>query len=608
MLIAVDHSAIENRNSGSNLGKFKKSQILVVEDSAADFELLNDTLDQFPDCKDYYDISRCIRLKELLKLTENEEKQPDVVLLDLNLPDASAGDTLGRVQHLLPKIPLIVLSGSRNPDDFQKIVDMGFEDFIPKGMLNGEEIHRRIQFSIARHYRSHALFRKANHDSLTGLANRGLFQDRIIHAMERARRNQQSLGLMLIDVDDFKSINDNHGHDIGDAVLTRASHAMIEGVRESDTVARLGGDEFAILVEDMAHPDDIAQVAKKVLMSMTKGFKINGVFVTCTLSIGIAVFDPESNPQTIEALFKQADTALYRSKHEGKNRFCMFSDSIIGEKTKMHRFEQQVRAAAENNEFEPYFQPVVDPVNDTIQSVETLLRLPSAAKFSSGQTGEIIAILERTNLIQTVSINLFEKAFRQFSIWLSHKPFANVKLAINISPSQLKRAGFARHLARQISASGLTPENIQVEITETIALVSERVVEDNLRYLNGLGIALIIDDFGMGYGNFSYFKKVPVRGIKIDREITAGIIRSATDRAIAKSLVAFAKDAGVSLIAEGVETRMQLDIFVKLGVHSIQGYLTGKPMSATAFSAKYKLPYNQPLQRNNELISLEEVG
>lgn len=563
-------------------------EVLVVENEHVDYELLQDILADSGRLNSNYNFSRVDRLAKLLERFESGPC-PDVVLLDLHLPDAGGVDTLNRVQHLLHEAPIVVMTDLQDDEVFDHALTLGFQDFFQKCLLDGDELDRRVRLSIARFRHTHRLFQQANHDVLTGLANRGLFYDRLSHALERAHRSNEPLALMLIDIDDFKSVNDTLGHNAGDTVLKSVAQALNRAVRQSDTVSRIGGDEFAVLLEDVPYPHAAFAVAKKILaapLAAAAGSEPRSA--PCSLSVGIAIYEPGAEPIQIQTLFQRADTALYRAKHNGKNRYCTYTESLEGEMGQKLRFDDDVQRAVERRNFVPYFQPIVDVHDRSLRGVEMLMRWPHAGRGMI-YPADAVPALERMNLLNRVSLELMRQSLAMFKTWRDSYPSA-IRLSLNVSPSQLTTERFAWMIEELLLGARLSPVDIQLELTEDLFIDTGDTVKRNLHRLNYIGVPLVIDDFGMGHGSYSYLKRFRIGGIKIDRSVVAGITRNRIDAAIAESMVVLARGANLELTAEGVENRWQNDKMRELGLSTVQGYLHGHPMDALSFAESFNLP------------------
>lgn len=424
-----------------------------------------------------------------------------------------------------------------------------------------------IQSSQAR------LEHQALNDELTGLPNRRLFADRLEHALMRAMRQQQIVALIYLDLDGFKLVNDTLGHTIGDALLCEIADRLRLRVRDSDTLARIGGDEFTVVVEDLHSFEEANLIAKDLLAEFATPFFFKGHELSLTASLGIS-FYPQSASDA-EHLIQQADTAMYVAKSTGKNRFILFTPEFGDAVQERLELENQLRGASERNEFAVHYQPQFEATTHRLVRFEALIR------WNHPTRGEIppskfIPIAEETGLIVPIGLWVMQEACIEAVKWQarSERP---VQVAVNISTVQLLHGDFVEIVIDVLNRTGLKPNLLQLELTESVLLPGFGETADGLSQLHALGVGMAIDDFGTGYSSLSYLHRVPFDVVKIDRSFLAQISQSEHSRATMQSIVELAHNMKMTVIVEGVETASQLDFVQELGCDEIQGFLLGRP-------------------------------
>ena len=425
----------------------------------------------------------------------------------------------------------------------------------------------------------------AHYDVLTGLPNRILFNDRLKHAIERATRQESMLGVLFIDLDRFKYVNDTLGHDQGDNLLKLVATRLNACVRQADTVARLGGDEFTILLEDIERPDMLASIADKIQHSLNQPIDLSGHQAVVGCSIGLSVF-PEDGCSS-DLLLKHADTAMYSAKESGRNTYAFYSPELSQSSHEHFRLEQELRKAIEQQQLILHYQPLIDTDSDKVVTVEALVRWqrPDGELVSPGK---FIPLAEETGLIVQMGEWILNSACAQARRW--NKQGLDVKVAVNISGIQIMRRDFVDQVERMLTASGLSPALLELEVTESYVMnTSDGGVIEALTKLRELGVSISIDDFGTGYSSLSYLKQLPVDVLKIDRSFISDIPQDQDDEKIASAIIAMAKNLGLKVVAEGVETDQQMQFLQARGCDLAQGYYIARPMppeEAEAFLAR----------------------
>ncbi|RDE24433.1 EAL domain-containing protein [Motiliproteus coralliicola] len=446
-----------------------------------------------------------------------------------------------------------------------------------KGANGDIEEYVAVFTDITQHKENEEQIRyQANYDALTGLPNRTLLSDRLKQAIASAKREQWMLGILFLDLDHFKVVNDTFGHAVGDELLQLVAARIKACLRESDTIARFGGDEFVILLQDIAETDSVAQVATYIIDQITRGFSLNGREISIGASIGITIYpDDAANADT---LLQNADMAMYQAKERGRSTYQFFTLSMQQKTLDRRQLELELRHAIKNGELEIYYQPVVNPsLNQTI-SVEALLRW-NHPKRGQVSPATFIPIAEDSGQIGEIGRWVLSNACRQLKVW-QDAGFSNLKLAVNLSSRQRELGLEAADLQQVIDQAGIKPESLTLEITESLLIRDTEEALVWLSSLKALGVKLSVDDFGTGYSSLSYLKRFPVDALKIDRSFVSDLPEDLEDATLVKTIVAMAQNLNLSLVAEGVETQQQAEFLVNNSCRNLQGFYYARPMPA----------------------------
>jgi diguanylate cyclase (GGDEF)-like protein/PAS domain S-box-containing protein len=414
----------------------------------------------------------------------------------------------------------------------------------------------------------------AHHDPLTGLPNRLLFQDRLLHAIGRAAREGQQLAVMFIDLDRFKNVNDTLGHQVGDELLKQVASALGARLRDGDTLARLGGDEFIVLLEHVDGSRGAGRVAGKMMALFEQPFTVAGHELFVTGSIGISLFPGDG--QDAELLVRHADMAMYQAKSRGRNGYRFYSPAMDGEGVERLRMEALLRRAIERQEIYLHYQPQVDIGSGRLIGVEALVRWHNP---ELGQVSPVrfIPMAEDTGFINQIGEWVLFEACRQMGRW-DEAGLAVPKVAVNLSVRQVERGAMAPLVSRALAATGLAPRRLQLEVTESVIMNTGDALAF-VHELHAIGVGLAIDDFGTGYSSLAYLKQLPVQVLKIDRSFIKDIAADANDEAIAIAIIQLGKSMNLSVIAEGVENEEQAAFLLRHGCALAQGYLYGRPLA-----------------------------
>lgn len=421
-----------------------------------------------------------------------------------------------------------------------------------------------------------AILHQAHHDSLTDLSNRTLLLDRLKVFLRLARRSGKKVAILFIDLDHFKHINDSLGHTLGDMLLRQAADRLRQCARAEDTVARHGGDEFVIVQGCLTDSDIAVKTAKRVINAFHSSFEILGHELFVTASIGISCFPDDGEKEDL--LISNADLAMYQAKKQGRNGYSQFTRGLNEKANRRLSLENSLRHALENTEFIIYYQPKVSLKEKRIIGFEALVRWqPDPGTIISPL--EFIPLAEETGLIVPIGKFVLENACRQAMIW--QEAGLSLSVAVNLSTVQFRQKDFLASIQSIVSASGLDPHFLELEITESLMMGNEAIVVGYLWELKKMGIKLSVDDFGTGYSSLAYLKQLPIDSLKIDRSFVKELPDNKEDAVIASTIISMAGNLGLTAIAEGVETPEQCNFFMEMGCHQIQGYLVSPPVSAS---------------------------
>ena len=425
------------------------------------------------------------------------------------------------------------------------------------------------------------LVHQATHDSLTGLPNRTMLQDRLRQAISRARRGGHRVAAMFIDLDRFKDVNDTLGHRIGDELLREMSARLGRVVRESDLLVRLSGDEFMVVLEQVTDLESPRFVATKLLEEIRQPSRIEGHDIHISGSVGISLFPDDADD--VETLLKNADMAMYRAKELGKNNFQIFSVDLAEHGTAARLMENALRSAVVRNEFELYYQPKIDMRSSRITGAEALLRWhhPTRGMLTPG---EFIHLAEETGLVHEIGDWVLDAAFSQARRW-QEAGYADLRLAVNLAAGQFRATNLAERIRERLVREGCRPQSIEVEVTETGMLRDPEGVGRTLTALREMGLRVAIDDFGTGYSSLSHLKRFPIDTLKIDKTFVADVLTDRDDTAIVSAVIALARALDMEVIAEGVETEAQRALLAAHGCDAYQGYLFSRALPAPEFEA-----------------------
>jgi len=420
----------------------------------------------------------------------------------------------------------------------------------------------------------------AHHDALTGLPNRVLFRDRLEQALAVSRRNSGGVALLFVDLDRFKVINDTLGHEAGDLLLQEVARRLVGCMREEDTVARMGGDEFVVIQKGIVQPEDAALLATRMLAEINRPFSLSGHEIMTSLSIGISLYPQDG--EDVSALLKNADAALYRAKEKGRDGYQYYSNEMTAAGIERLELESDLRQALQRGEFRVHYQPQVDLATGRIVGAEALVRWQHASRGMIPPS-VFIPMAEDNGMIGQIGEWVLNTACTDAKAWQT-AGLPGLRMAVNVSGRQVGIDRVADKVAAVLRNSGLAPQFLEIEVTESVVMQDAARAISTLNALRDMGVTLAIDDFGTGYSSLSYLKRFPLNKLKIDKSFIDGMVDDPDDAAIVMAIIAMAQSLRHTVIAEGVETEAQIERLRAYGCDEIQGYFFSPPLPADQFA------------------------
>lgn len=496
----------------------------------------------------------------------------------------SVADLLANGHHP-HREPLIVEEDCAVEDAAQLIRSAGIQDMVAGFIVcrNGQYrgvANSRDLLNIITQRKQEQFYRLAHYDSLTGIPNRTLLAERLECACRAADGAGLLVGLLFIDVDRFKQINDSMGHSAGDEVLRLLVGRVAGCIRQIDTLARLAGDEFVIVMESLSDPAQVEALAQRILCAMRDPFEVAGHTLFVTVSIGSAIY-PRDDDQ-LRSLMVKADAAMYESKAAGRNGFRSYTSDIQTFDPERIAIENDMRRALERDEFVLHFQPQVDLTTGELRGAEALVRWrhPDRGMVSPMQ---FIPVAEECGLIVQIGERVLRQALAQQRAW-REQGLPLCRISVNISALQFRQANFARLVAKLLVEHGVSGELLELELTESILMRDVEAVIDTLKAIKSLGVRLAVDDFGTGFSCLSYLRRFPIDCLKIDQSFVRNIERTQVNQSIARAIVALGESLALGVIAEGVETREEAVVLKGMRCAEAQGYLYSTPLDPEGFS------------------------
>jgi len=504
----------------------------------------------------------------------------DIVVVDYRQENRFVASPLF-IQHRIRSSANVVIGGASGPFGVLAAYSCDSGRFGADSVSFLQNVANTLTTAIDRIVSEQKLAYLAQFDALTGLPNRNLFRDRLALALTQAQRNTWNVGVMFVDLDGFKGVNDTYGHVTGDRLLQQVADRLRQCIRGGDTIGRLGGDEFGVILANLARGDDANLVAQEMVNVLGQPFDADGCRVAITASIGISVYPADGD--NWETLLKNADAAMYLAKQQGRNGFHFYTEELNARVTRRMELEVELRRAIADDEFVLHYQPEISVQTGEIIGVEALIRWQHPARGLLAPA-EFITIAEETGLIVPIGQWVANSACAQAAQW--HRDgHRDLFVAINVSPMELRRSDIADNIGGALAQSGLDPRHLEIELTETLIMDGADSFIRALDALKAIGIRIAIDDFGTGYSSLSYLKRFPVDKVKIDRVFVRDLGDDADDAAIVQAIIAMSHHLKLQVTAEGVETEEQAAFLRRCRCDILQGFLFGGPVAAARMSA-----------------------
>jgi diguanylate cyclase (GGDEF)-like protein len=512
-----------------------------------------------------------------------EKHHPALVLLDAVMPGIDGFTTCKQIKDKgHTDIPVMMITGLDDDASVERAYDVGAIDFITKP-IKWAVLKHRVKSVVATVVAERKVELLAYRDTLTNLPNRLLFADRLEHSIDRAARHRESMALLLVDMDDFKLVNDSFGHDAGDKLIKAVGDLLSRSLRRADTVARLGGDEFAVIVEGIDGVEDAISIADNLSTILEHNVRLEDQETFTGASIGIAIYPDDGDDS--RTLLKNADTALFRAKEKGRHCFQFYKPEMSVNAMERLELENSMRKALDEDQFVVHYQPTIDIHKNEIVGVEALLRWEHPDKGII-KPNDFVPLAEDCGLIVPIGEKLIRTAARQVKVW-KDEGFENQNVSINIAPRQFRDMDIVALFKEVIHENDLDGSYFTVEVVEAALLDSESEIESVLKALSGMGITIALDDFGTGFASLAYLKDFPVDIVKIDRMFVEGTPDSRENTAIVEAIAGVTRGLRLRLLAEGIENERQLQMLKGLGCQLGQGYYWSKALPADQYEQFY---------------------
>lgn len=565
----------------SSVKQSENSQIihlLLVEDDEDDYVLVESYLEQA------YDGNIAITWADTYEKAQQfiAQSSYDIYLIDYYLGQQNGLDLTKEItSNTFVVNAVILLTGLDDHKIDMEATKSGAMDYLVKQELSAALLERSIRYALSRKSIEEKLIAMAQHDPLTGLANRVKFNMALSDKIQYARREQAQFAVLLLDLDNFKEVNDTLGHSTGDVLLKVTARRLHQSLRDIDIIARLGGDEFVIIAEFNNIAEGSANIAERLIEELAEPLELDCHHVNTGVSIGIAIYPHDGISP--EALLKSADLAMYKSKRGGRSTYRYYDPVFELELTQTKQLQTELQLAIDSNQFELHYQPIIDTESGRVVKAEALIRWQHPKKGLL-PPAMFIPTAEKNSMIITIGEWVLQQACRDCKQWQTMAQLQDTGVTVNLSPLQFRDENLIPIVSKAIASIQLNHKHVTLEITETTLMeIGEDVIE-RLTMLDKLGVDIAIDDFGTGYSSLSYLKQFPVSTLKVDRSFISDIDDEDDDKIITKAIVNLGQSLNKKVIAEGIEKIGQLEIVNQLGCHYIQGYHFTKAMPFKEFT------------------------
>ena len=561
----------------SDTQKYEERPVVVLADDDPSIRLMVRHVLESED----FDIVEASDGLEAIKAVE--KYHPALILLDAVMPGIDGFTTCQQIKdNGHADIPVMMITGLDDDASVERAYEVGAIDFITKP-IKWAVLKHRVKSVVAKVIAERKVQLLAYRDTLTDLPNRLLFADRLEQAVIRADRSRTSMALMLVDIDDFKLVNDSFGHEAGDKLIKAVGQLISRSLRRADTIARLGGDEFAVIIEGIDGPQDAISIADNLTTILEHNVRLDDQETYTSASIGIAVYPDDG--KDARTILKNADTAMFRAKENGRHCFQFYKPEMSVSAMERLDLENSLKAAFENDEFLIHYQPVIDLHKNEIVGVEALLRWQHPDKGMI-MPDDFLPTVENSGLIIALGEWLIFSVCKQIRAW-QDAGLKGQNVSINLAPRQFKEQDLVALFTQAIAENNIEGSSLSVEVTERTLIDNVGGVESTLKKLRNMGLKVMLDDFGTGYASLAYLKDFPVDVVKIDRKFICGIPDNPDDSAIVDAIAGLTRGLKLNLLAEGVETESQLSVLKGVGCQYGQGFYWSKALPGDEYEQFY---------------------
>ncbi len=561
----------------SDTQKYEERPVVVLADDDPSIRLMVRHVLESED----FDIVEASDGLEAIKAVE--KYHPALILLDAVMPGIDGFTTCQQIKdNGHADIPVMMITGLDDDASVERAYEVGAIDFITKP-IKWAVLKHRVKSVVAKVIAERKVQLLAYRDTLTDLPNRLLFADRLEQAVIRAERSRTSVALMLVDIDDFKLVNDSFGHEAGDKLIKAVGQLISRSLRRADTIARLGGDEFAVIIEGIDGPQDAISIADNLTTILEHNVRLDDQETYTSASIGIAVYPDDG--KDARTILKNADTALFRAKENGRHCFQFYKPEMSVSAMERLDLENSLKAAFENDEFLIHYLPVIDIHKNEIVGVEALLRWQHPDKGMI-QPADFLPTVENSGLIIALGEWLIFSVCKQIRLW-QDAGLKEQNVSINLAPRQFKEQDLVALFTQAIAENNIEASSLSIEVTERTLIDNVGGVESTLKKLRNMGMKVMLDDFGTGYASLAYLKDFPVDLVKIDREFISGIPDNPGDSEIVDAIAGLTRGLKLDLLAEGVETESQLSVLKNVGCQYGQGFYWSKALPGDEYEQFY---------------------